>query len=117
MTLSQFENGDVLFIVGYLQKSADEVTTTVAKLRRAAGYFCNPALVLLCIGGAVRNGAGLVWAYNLVIFFDAYHPDTRVIPATLSLSQYVHVLNYVAALSSSSHNYQRHHQTFAKNAH
>ena len=56
MTLWQFENGDVLLIVGCLQKSADVVTSTVAKLRRAAGYFCNPALALLCIGGAVRNG-------------------------------------------------------------
>ena len=33
---------------------------------------------MLCFSGAVRNGAGLVWAYNILLFFDEYWPDVRV---------------------------------------
>ena len=31
--------------------------------------YLQPALLLLCIGGGFRLGAGLVWAYNVKPFF------------------------------------------------
>ena len=50
----------------------------LSNLREAIKRFGNPALLLLCLGGAIRNGAGICWAYSTVNFFNQYHPGTRV---------------------------------------
>jgi hypothetical protein len=47
-------------------------------LRFACRKFADPVLILLSLGGAIRNGAGFVWAFNIVQFFDEYHPETNV---------------------------------------
>jgi hypothetical protein len=46
----------------------------------AAGrvLLLSPPLVLLCVAGAIRNGAGIVSAYNVVNFFAQYHPQVVV---------------------------------------
>ena len=41
-------------------------------------YFADLILLILCLGGAIRNGAGIVWAYNSVNLFNAYHPEVDV---------------------------------------
>ena len=51
----------------------------LGKLRVAFYRFMDPLLLLLCFAGALRNGAGIVWAYNIAIFFDTYHPDVQVL--------------------------------------
>ncbi|KAK2150664.1 hypothetical protein LSH36_396g03020 [Paralvinella palmiformis] len=58
-----------------------EIKGTLAKLKNAATNFTDPCLLLLCLGGAVRNGAGLVFAYNIIIFFDEYHPGVNILSA------------------------------------
>ena len=60
------------------QKAILQIKGTLAKLKRAAKSFTDPCLLLLCLGGAIRNGAGLVFAYNIIIFFDEYHPGVNV---------------------------------------
>jgi len=60
------------------QKAISQIKGTLAKLKNAATNFTDPCLLLLCLGGAVRNGAGLVFAYNIIIFFDEYHPGVNV---------------------------------------
>ncbi|ELT91494.1 hypothetical protein CAPTEDRAFT_23970, partial [Capitella teleta] len=47
------------------------------ELKTAVHHFSDASLLLLCVGGALRNGAGFVWAYNIVIFFEEYHPGTN----------------------------------------
>lgn len=37
------------------------------KLLRA---YLNPALLVMCVAGGVRLGAGLVWAYNVKSYFS-----------------------------------------------
>ena len=67
------------------------LSSPLLKLKTAFHHFTNPVLLLLCIGGALRNGAGIVWAYNIVLFFDEYHPGTNVsIPQYLLLIQLGH---------------------------
>ena len=48
------------------------------QLKSVCKYFCGAVLLIVSLGGAIRNGAGIVWAYNIVPFFDQYHPDTNV---------------------------------------
>ena len=50
----------------------------LSKLRVAASSFLDPSLLTLCLAGALRNGAGIVWAYNIAIFFQEYHPNVQV---------------------------------------
>ena len=50
----------------------------LSKLRIALYRFMDPLLLMLCFAGALRNGAGIVWAYNIAIFFDNYHTDVHV---------------------------------------
>ena len=50
----------------------------VGKLKTALRAFTNPVLLLLCLAGAIRNGAGLCWAYNILLFFNEYWPGTNV---------------------------------------
>ena len=38
-------------------------------IRKVLQAYLQPALLLLCIGGGFRLGAGLVWAYNVKPFF------------------------------------------------
>ena len=48
------------------------------RLKIVASHFRNPVLLMLCLAGAIRNGAGLVWVYNIVLFFNEYHPEVNV---------------------------------------
>ncbi|XP_006816229.1 uncharacterized protein LOC102801004 [Saccoglossus kowalevskii] len=48
-----------------------------SKVGRVAKPFCNPSLLFICFAGAVRNGAGYVWAYNTQPFFDQYYPEVN----------------------------------------
>jgi hypothetical protein len=62
----------------HLQLALDQVASMTKKLKQAAKCFLDPLLLMVCLAGAVRNGAGIVWAYNSVNFFDQYHPDVNV---------------------------------------
>jgi hypothetical protein len=33
-------------------------------------FLAHPPLILVCVAGAIRNGAGLVWAYNTNLFYS-----------------------------------------------
>ena len=33
-------------------------------------FLAHPPLILVCLAGAIRNGAGLVWAYNTNLFYS-----------------------------------------------
>lgn len=46
-------------------------------------YFQIP-LLLLCIGGGLRNGGGLVWAYNTKAYFRVYFCNTTGVGTYLS---------------------------------
>ena len=46
-------------------------------------YFQIP-LLLLCIGGGLRNGGGLVWAYNTKAYFRIYFCNTTGVGTYLS---------------------------------
>ena len=35
--------------------------------------YIQPSLLLLCVAGGVRQGGGLVWAYNVKAYFDQYY--------------------------------------------
>ena len=59
----------------------------LAKLKEAARRFVRPSLLLLCLGGAIRNGAGIVSAYNLVLFYADYHPEVKVSTTLRSRSE------------------------------
>ena len=61
-----------------LQQVMADAGSLVSKLKLAARSFADPILLVLCLGGAVRNGAGIVWAYNSVNFFEQYQPDVDV---------------------------------------
>jgi hypothetical protein len=54
------------------------MTRLAGGLRFARRQFVDPTLILLSLGGAIRNGAGFVWAFNIVQFFKEYHPETNV---------------------------------------
>ena len=41
-------------------------------------------LILLCIGGGLRNGGGLVWAYNTKAYFRLYYCNTTDVGSFLS---------------------------------
>ncbi|CAH1786619.1 unnamed protein product [Owenia fusiformis] len=60
------------------EAALSKIKNTAGKLKRACLVFLNPILLILCLGGAIRNGAGIVWAYNINNFFRFYHPGTRV---------------------------------------
>lgn len=62
----------------FYQKALDEISSLTKKLRQAARCFLSPTLILLCIAGAIRNGAGITLAFNVVNFFTQYHPDVVV---------------------------------------
>ena len=42
-------------------------------VRKVLQAYLQPALILLCVGGGIRLGAGLVWAYNVKAYFDQLH--------------------------------------------
>ena len=70
---SRITNGDVLF-----QKAMSKFSSMLRKLKTAAKHFADPVLLMLCLAGSIRNGAGLVWAYNIVLFFGEYWPEVNV---------------------------------------
>eukprot|EP00118_Oscarella_pearsei_P026568 m.819 g.819 ORF g.819 m.819 type:complete len:526 (+) comp4955_c0_seq1:3-1580(+) len=43
-----------------------------SRLFQLAKSFLSPGLLLLCVGGGIRNGGGLVLAYNVDTFFSQY---------------------------------------------
>ncbi|XP_071948158.1 protein spinster homolog 1-like [Antedon mediterranea] len=49
--------------------------TTSEKLVSMWKPFLKPALIMICIAGSIRNGAGYVWGYNTQLFFNTYYPD------------------------------------------
>ena len=58
---------------------------------RGASYFSevwksllNPSLLLLSVAGGVRQGAGLVWSYNVKAFFTGYYCSSMDIGTYLS---------------------------------
>ena len=67
-----------LYLSLQTNSASKSISGGLAKLRRAGTYFIDPVLVVLCLAGAIRNGAGIVWAFNNVPFFDKYHPGTKV---------------------------------------
>ncbi|CAH1787144.1 unnamed protein product, partial [Owenia fusiformis] len=54
------------------------MASNASKFKEALRTFTNPVLLFLCLGGAIRNGGGYVWSYNINNFFTYYHPGTRV---------------------------------------
>lgn len=43
------------------------------KLKMVTKCFCSPSLLLICLAGSIRNGAGYVWSYNTQPYFDKYY--------------------------------------------
>ena len=60
------------------QDALSKYRNLLRRLRRAGKCFVDPVLLMLCFAGAIRNGAGIVWAYNIVLYFEEYYPDTNV---------------------------------------
>ena len=42
-------------------------------LKRVLNTYLQPGLLLLCVGGGLRQGGGLVWAYNVKAYFKQYY--------------------------------------------
>ena len=60
------------------QKALDELSGMLSKMKTAAGYFIDPVLLVFCLAAGVRNGAGVVWSYNVLQYFDQYQPGVNV---------------------------------------
>lgn len=45
---------------------------------------CKPSLLLLCLAGGVRQGGGLVWAYNVKAYFNQYYCSSESVGTYLS---------------------------------
>ncbi|XP_072045497.1 MFS-type efflux pump MSMEG_3705-like [Amphiura filiformis] len=56
------------------QKSKYEATA-LQRLTLAAKQFLSPSLLLICIAGSIRNGAGYVWGFNTQNYFNLYYPN------------------------------------------
>ncbi|XP_013414102.1 probable sphingolipid transporter spinster homolog 2 isoform X2 [Lingula anatina] len=54
-----------------------ERKTATWKFLTAMKFFVNPVLMCLCIGGAIRQGGGYTWAYNIKNYFDHYFPSVK----------------------------------------
>ncbi|PVD22103.1 hypothetical protein C0Q70_17907 [Pomacea canaliculata] len=54
------------------------------KLCRTLRMFSQPSLILLCLGGSLRNAAGYVWAYNSQPYFEAVGESKEQIGAFMS---------------------------------
>ena len=52
------------------------MSSQISELCRVLRLFLSPSLVFLSIAGGIRNGAGLVFAYNVDSFFTQYR-DTN----------------------------------------
>ena len=48
------------------------MSSKISELCHVLRMFLSPSLILLCIAGGIRNGAGLVFAYNVDSFFTQY---------------------------------------------
>jgi MFS family permease len=48
------------------------LSSKISELCYVLKTFLSPSLILLCIAGGIRNGAGLVFAYNVDSFFTQY---------------------------------------------
>lgn len=46
------------------------------KLLAVLVTFLSPSLLMLCLAGSIRNGAGYVWGFNTQNFFNEYYPTT-----------------------------------------
>ena len=42
-------------------------------LKKVLWSYLQPSLLLLCVAGGLRQGGGLVWAYNVKAFFNQYY--------------------------------------------
>ena len=42
-------------------------------LKKVLHSYLQPGLLLLCVGGGLRQGGGLVWAYNVKAYFHQYY--------------------------------------------
>ncbi|XP_072176914.1 MFS-type efflux pump MSMEG_3705-like [Diadema setosum] len=60
-----------------LQERVDsyEELSGMQKLKMVAKCFCSPSLLLICLAGSIRNGAGYVWGYNTQPYFNQYFPS------------------------------------------
>ena len=75
----------------------------MGKLRVAWSTFCNPDLLLLSLSGAIRNGAGIVWAYNILVFFNEYWPDVDVMAAIFSFGKHSMIWEFLVLLGRPLH--------------
>ena len=66
-----------------LQTALDKVGGFLSKIKEALRWFARPSLLLICLGGAIRNGGGIAIAYNFVLFYQEYHPEVKVSPNTM----------------------------------
>lgn len=56
----------------------------VSLFKKVARTYLQPALILLCVAGGVRLGAGLVWAYNVKTYFNELYCKTVDVGTFLS---------------------------------
>lgn len=58
---------------GDASQTEKDVATMSAcyKLKRTCKPFATASVLLLCLGGSIRNAAGYVWAYNTQPYFEA----------------------------------------------
>ena len=46
-----------------------------SRFHRAAKTILSPAMLLLLIGGSIRQSAGATWSYNAQLYFQQYYPN------------------------------------------
>nr|XP_054769576.1 uncharacterized protein LOC129277421 [Lytechinus pictus] len=57
------------------ERSESYEVTGLQKLKMVMACFCSPSLLILCLAGSIRNGAGYVWGYNTQLYFTTYYPE------------------------------------------
>lgn len=56
----------------------------ISLFKKVLQAYLQPALILMCVAGGIRLGAGLVWAYNVKTFFSELHCNTIDVGVFLS---------------------------------
>lgn len=56
----------------------------ISLFKKVGRAYLQPALILLCVAGGVRLGAGLVWAYNVKTYFNELYCKKVNVGAFLS---------------------------------
>ena len=60
-------------VKGESQCNSDEPLKS--RFYRAAKTIASPAMLLLLVGGSIRQSAGATWSYNAQLYFQQYYPN------------------------------------------